>query len=65
MLQYLLRRVLFTIPTLFAISVVSFFLIQLPPGDFLTTYASTLAAQGDSRIAGEQLEALREAYDGR
>ena len=62
MLQYLVRRVLFIIPTLFAISVVSFFLIQLPPGDFLTTYAATLAAQGDSTIAGEQLEALRQAY---
>ena len=47
MLQYLSRRVLFMIPTLFAISVVSFILIQLPPGDFLTTYAANLSAQPD------------------
>lgn len=62
MLQYLLRRLLFVIPTLFAISVVSFILIQLPPGDFLTTYAATLAAQGDARTSSEQLEALQKAY---
>jgi peptide/nickel transport system permease protein len=61
MLQYLARRLLFILPTLFAISVVSFILIQLPPGDFLTTYASTLSAQGDT-TSNEQLDALREAY---
>jgi peptide/nickel transport system permease protein len=62
MLQYLLRRMLFIIPTLFAISIVSFILIQLPPGDFLTTYAATLAAQGDSAASSQQLEALKQAY---
>jgi len=46
---------------MFAISVVSFVIIQLPPGDFLTSYAASLAQQGDA-IAPEQLEALREAY---
>lgn len=61
MLQYLARRIIFIIPTLFAISVVSFILIQLPPGDFLTTYAANLAAQGDT-TSDEQLRALREAY---
>ena len=50
------------IPTLIAISIVSFILIQLPPGDYLTTYAATLAAQGDSTASTEQLNALREAY---
>jgi peptide/nickel transport system permease protein len=49
------------IPTMFVISVVSFILIQLPPGDFLTAYAATLSQQGDV-IPPEQLEALSEAY---
>lgn len=62
MLQYVLRRILYTIPTLFVISIVSFVLIQLPPGDFLTSYAATLAQQGEGGIAGEQLVALQEAY---
>jgi peptide/nickel transport system permease protein len=61
MLQFILRRVLMAIPTMFVISIVSFALIQLPPGDFLTSYAATLAQQGDT-IPPEQLEALREAY---
>jgi peptide/nickel transport system permease protein len=63
MLQYLIRRVLIAIPTLFAISLVSFVLIQLPPGDFLTTYAATLAAQGEgSDAVNQQLKALQDAY---
>ncbi|HET8627008.1 MAG TPA: ABC transporter permease [Thermomicrobiales bacterium] len=63
MLQFVVRRVLIAIPTLFAISVVSFILIQLPPGDFLTTYAANLAAQGEgSDTVNKQLEALRDAY---
>ena len=62
MFQYVVRRLLVAIPTLFAISVVSFVLIQLPPGDFLTTYAATLAAQGESDAVTQQLAALQEAY---
>ena len=48
MLQFILRRILFAIPTIFVISVMSFIIIQLPPGDFLTSYAAQLAEQGDS-----------------
>src|SRR5262249_59192077 len=49
------------IPTLFAISILSFVVMHLPPGDFLTTYAATLQAQGEG-IYAEQLEQLRQAY---
>jgi len=48
MLQFIVRRVLMMIPTLFAISVVTFIIIQLPPGDFFTTYISNMAAMGES-----------------
>src|SRR5262245_18751 len=61
MLQFILRRVLMAIPPRFVISFVSFILIQLPPGHFLTSYAATRSQQGDI-IPPEQLEALREAY---
>jgi peptide/nickel transport system permease protein len=47
--------------TIFAISIVSFVIIQLPPGDFLTSYAASLAAQGDT-VSADQLAAMREAY---
>ena len=61
MFSFIIRRVLTAIPTIFVISIVSFVLIQLPPGDFLTSYAATLAEQGDS-VSEEQLQALRDAY---
>jgi peptide/nickel transport system permease protein len=61
MLGYILRRILFMIPTLFIISVISFVIIQLPPGDFLTTYAAQLSEMGDS-IDQEAIKALEERY---
>ena len=48
MIAYLLRRILIMIPTLFAISVVSFTIIQLPPGDYLTNYVANLAQTGEA-----------------
>ncbi len=61
MFVFIVRRVLNAIVTIFVISIVSFVIIQLPPGDFLTSYAASLKAQGDT-IAPQQLEALRDAY---
>jgi peptide/nickel transport system permease protein len=59
--QFIVRRSLIAVVTIFAISVVSFVIIQLPPGDFLTSYAASLAAQGDA-VSADQLAAMREAY---
>ncbi|MEZ4630622.1 MAG: ABC transporter permease [Deinococcales bacterium] len=61
MLVFIVRRILNALVTIFVISIVSFVVIQLPPGDFLTSYAASLKAQGDT-VAPQQLEALREAY---
>lgn len=61
MAQYIGRRVLLMIPTLFAISIVSFIIIQLPPGDFLTTLVAQLSSQGES-VNQEALNALRSQY---
>lgn len=56
MLRYTLRRIVMMIPTLIAISIVSFVIIQLPPGDFLTAYIGNLEAEGqgidEATIAG-------------
>jgi peptide/nickel transport system permease protein len=60
-LAYIFRRVLLAIPTLIGISILSFAIMHLPPGDFLTSYAATLSQQGEG-IASEQLEQLRQAY---
>lgn len=61
MLQFFIRRSLSAVVTIFAISIVSFIIIQLPPGDFLTAYMANLSAMGE-RIPAEQIEAMREAY---
>jgi peptide/nickel transport system permease protein len=61
MLVYVIKRVLFMIPTLLAISVVSFILIQLPPGDFVTSLAAQMSQQGDT-IDPSTLAQLRASY---
>ena len=41
MLEFIVRRLLLLIPTVILISIISFVIIQLPPGDFLTSYIMT------------------------
>ena len=47
MLTFIVKRLLWMLPFLVAISFLSFVLIQLPPGDFVTTYIATLAASNE------------------
>ncbi len=61
MFSYIVRRVLLMIPTLVAVSIISFIVIQLPPGDFLTSYVIQLRQQGDD-IDQAELDSLRERY---
>ena len=49
------------IPTVIAISVVTFIIINLPPGDFLSAQISELQAQGEG-VQLERIEYLRELY---
>jgi len=60
-LQYLVQRLVWIVVNLIAVSVVAFVIIELPPGDYLTAYAATLAASGDS-VDEAQLEALKVRY---
>jgi len=48
-------------PTLLAISMISFAIIQLPPGDFLTSYIAALEETG-AVVGREQAAALRKQY---
>ncbi|HEU5102237.1 MAG TPA: ABC transporter permease, partial [Roseiflexaceae bacterium] len=61
MAQYIAKRILYMIPTLFVISLISFAIIQLPPGDFLSSYVAQLRQQGDNLDEAE-LRALEETY---
>ncbi len=47
LLRYLLRRLVTMVLTLVAISALVFFIIKLPPGDYLTNQIAELAAEGD------------------
>ena len=61
MLFYIARRLLYMVPTLLIISIISFTLIQLPPGDYLTSYIGQLMESGD--VADEAVVAsLKKRY---
>ncbi|MDR0451403.1 MAG: ABC transporter permease [Treponema sp.] len=59
MIKYIIKRVFYMIPTLIGISILSFFIIQLPPGDYLTTKLAGMMEQGQTIDIGtiELLEA--------
>jgi len=56
-----LRRILWMVPTLFIISIISFAIIQLPPGDYLTSYVAALSETGES-VSQAEVETLRRRY---
>lgn len=61
MFTYFIHRVLIMIPTLLAISVLVFIIIQLPPGDYLSNQIQELKSQGDT-AALAKAEFLRHQF---
>ena len=61
MLSYLIRRFVYMFIILWVLSVVSFTIIQLPPGDFLSSYVIRLARSGQA-VDRAQLASLRKRY---
>ena len=61
MLRYAVHRLILMIPTLIAISVIVFIIIQLPPGDYLSTYIAELQSQGEA-VDEEKIRFLRSQY---
>lgn len=61
MLQYITKRLLILPVLLVIFSIFVFFIIQAPPGDFVTSYIAELSASG-SAVEQEQVDALRERY---
>ena len=61
MLGFFVRRIMVMIPTLLAISAITFVIIQLPPGDYLTTLVTELESRGEA-IDQSRLQFLRETY---
>lgn len=61
MFRYIVRRILLMVPTLLAISVLVFIIIELPPGDYIESYIAQVEAQGEAANP-ELLDFLREQY---
>jgi peptide/nickel transport system permease protein len=61
MIAYTVRRLLLALVTVWAISVASFVIIQLPPGDFVDAYIAKLSASG-SAVSAEEAQSLRRLY---
>jgi peptide/nickel transport system permease protein len=61
MLAYLVRRLILAVLTIWAISVLSFVIIQLPPGDYITSYIAQMSASGGF-VSEQEADALRQEY---
>jgi len=61
MLRYLIKRLIYMIPTLIGMSVIAFLIIQLPPGDYLNSMLASMADAG-LNIDEEQIARYREVY---
>lgn len=61
MAQYIAKRILLMIPTLFAISVVCFAIINLPPGDYVDRLVMEARNRGETMTA-EQMAGMRALY---
>ena len=61
MLLFIMRRILLMIPTLIVISMISFAIIEAPPGDYMDTYVEQLISQQQA-VDPTQIEALRLRY---
>ena len=61
MLRYMIKRLIYMIPTLFGMSIIAFLIIQLPPGDYLTSMIASMADSGQN-VDPAQIARLREIY---
>jgi peptide/nickel transport system permease protein len=61
MLAYIIRRLFAGLLTIWAASILSFLVIQLPPGDYVTAYVANLQASGTT-VGAEEAAALRQQY---
>jgi peptide/nickel transport system permease protein len=62
MLQYIVRRVLLAIPLLIAISLISYLIIELPPGDYLVQYIASIENTTGQRPTEDEIAQLRALY---
>ena len=61
MASYIVRRVVYMVFVLVAISMVAFVIIQLPPGDYVTNMIDNMRLRGE-RVTDELIELLAKRY---
>ena len=61
MVTFMVRRLLLAVFTIIAISILSFLIIHLPPGDYVTTYIAQIASSGGT-VSAEEAANLRILY---
>ena len=61
MKSYVLRRLGYMVLTLVLVSIFSFIVIQLPPGDYVSAYISRIQSEMGT-VDPEMVEGLRKAY---
>ncbi len=61
MIAFTVHRLIIMVPTLIGISLITFIIIQLPPGDFLSTMIAECEAQGESGCM-EQIGIYRQEF---
>ena len=62
MVAFIVRRLLISVFTMGMITIVSWVIVQLPPGDYVTRYVQRLINQGEQMITPEEEENLRRYY---
>ncbi len=61
MLRYIIKRLVYMVPTLIGMSIIAFLIIQLPPGDYLTSMLASTADSG-ANVNEAQIARYREIY---
>ena len=59
--KFIGKRLLLAVITLFMISFLVFFVIQLPPGDFVDTLVTNMIAEGE-KVSQSEIDSLRQLY---
>src|SRR4030042_4211641 len=62
MWKYLVKRTMYMILTVWVITVISFVLIQLPPGDYVTTLINQMIVLGGREMTPEYEQKMRDLY---
>ena len=61
MIGFIVNRFLLALITIWVVTVISFALIQLPPGDYITSFVAQLMSQGE-QVSDQEAAQLRQQY---